>query len=190
MKSPFIIGKRIYLRPLDLKDMDSGYYDWINDPEANRYLASGVKPVSFSQLSEYYSKIMGSNTDVIFGIVVKKNDKYIGNIKIGNIDWINRHANCGRLIGDRKYWHKGYGTEALELVIDYAFNTLNLNRIHSGAIVDNIGAIKSCKKAGMKREGFFPQYRFNDGKYKDVVQLAITRDHYNKMRKKKNNARR
>ena len=185
MKSPFIIGKRIYLRPLNPKDLESGYHDWVNDPETNRYLASGVKPVSFSQLSDYYTKIMNSATDVMFAIVVKKADRYIGNIKIGNIDWINRHANCGRLIGDKKYWRKGYGTEALEMVIDYAFNTLNLNRICSGAISDNISAIRSCEKAGMKKEGLLPQCRFNGGKYKDVVQLSITKDRFDNLRKKK-----
>jgi RimJ/RimL family protein N-acetyltransferase len=184
VKCPYLIGENIYLRPLNPEDLKKGYLKWINNPEINRYLMVGTRPTSFPKLCEYYEKIMKSDRDVMFAIVVKKTDKHIGNIKIGDIDWINRHANCGRLIGDKRYWDKGYGTEALRLVIDYAFNTLNLNRVYTGALVDNVGAIKSCERVGMKKEGAFSQYCFIGGEYKDVVQLAITRDRYNKLRKR------
>ncbi|MBL7068263.1 MAG: GNAT family N-acetyltransferase [Candidatus Omnitrophica bacterium] len=185
MECPFIIGKRVYLRSLNPDDLEKGYLGWINDPETNRFLMSGIFPTSRDKLWGYYEKVTNSNNDVIFAIIVKKNDKYIGNIKIGGIDWVNRTAHCGRMIGDKKYRGKGYGTEALKLVIDYAFNTLNLNRIYNAIVADNMGAIKSCGKVGMKREGIFSQARFVDGKYKDIVQVSITRDRYERLKKEK-----
>lgn len=72
----------------------------------------------------------------------------------------------------------GYGTEALRLLLDYAFNTLGLNRVHTVTMKENIASIKSSEKAGMKQEGILSQYRFMDGTYKDAVLLAITRDRY------------
>ncbi len=185
MKCPFIIGKKIYLRPLGADDLEKGYLGWINDPEVNKFLMAGSMPTSMQGLREYYEKVIRSKTDVMFAIVIKKTDKYIGNIKIGDINWIDRRAHCGRLIGDKKSWGKGYGTEALMLVMDYAFNTLNLNRLYNTIIADNIAAIRSCEKLGMKKEGVFSQCRFIRGEYRDVVQVAITRERYNALRKKK-----
>jgi RimJ/RimL family protein N-acetyltransferase len=89
------------------------------------------------------------------------------------------------MIGDKKSWNRGYGTEAMQLVIDYAFNTLNLNRVYSTTIIDNKGAIKSSEKVGMEREGLFKQFRFINGKFTDVVQYAITRDRYMRKTKKR-----
>jgi len=182
MKSPFIIGNKIYLRSLRPEDLNKGYLDWINDPEINKFLISGIFPTSLRGLKSYYEKVNGSDKDVMFAIVVKKTDKYIGNIKIGNIDWVNRSAHCGRLIGDKKYWGKGYGTEAMKLVMDYVFNALNLNRLYNTMVADNLGAIRSCEKVGMIKEGVFSQYRFLSGVYKDVIQMAITRDRYRNRR--------
>lgn len=190
MKCPFITGEKICLRPLSPDDLEKGYLEWINDPKVNRFLMAGSIPTSMPELREYYEKVIRSKTDVMFAIVIKKTDKYIGNIKIGDINWIDRRAHCGRLIGDKKSWGKGYGTEALMLAMDYAFNTLNLNRLCNTIIMDNVAAIKSCEKLGMKKEGVFSQYRFIGGKYRDVVQVAITRDCFNTLRNKKGNAER
>lgn len=185
MKCPYIIGKKIYLRPLEAEDLKRGYHDWINDPEVNKYIMAGNLPTSFCKLNEYYENIMKSDKDIMFAIVVKKTNKYIGNIKLGRIDWINRSALSGRLIGDKKSWGKGYGTEALQLLIDYAFNTLNLNRVYTITMRDNIASIRSNEKMGMRKEGTWQQYRFMEGEYKDAVQLAITRDRYNRLKNKK-----
>jgi len=185
MRNPFLVGKRIYLRPLDPEDVKRGYLDWINDRRTNRFLMAGIMPTNEGELSGYYEKITCSKNDIMFAIVMKKTDKYIGNIKLGGIDWINRHAHCGRLIGDSKSRGKGYGTEALKLVIGYAFNTLNLNRVYNSMIIDNMGAMKSCIKAGMKKEGRFSQYRFLDGRYRDVLQFAITRSRYERLKKER-----
>ena len=120
----------------------------------------------------------------MFAMALKEGDKYIGNIKIGRIDWVHQNALIGRLIGDKKSWGKGYGTEALKLILAYGFNTLNLNRIYSIIMEHNIAAIKSCEKAGMVHEGTSFQYRFMDGEYKDAIHLAITRDRYKNLKVK------
>ena len=188
MEYSFIEGKRICLRALRPEDLEKGYLRWINDTDVNAFLAAGTRPVSTSALRAYYENITRSANDVMFAIVVKKTDKYIGNIKLGGIDWTDRRAHCGRMIGDRASWGKGYGTEALELVLDYAFNTLNLNRVYNTIVSGNIGAMKSCEKAGMEREGVFPQFKFARGGYKDVVQYGITRDRYDRLRSKERKA--
>jgi len=182
MKRAYIVGRKIYLRPLERDDLENGYAEWVNDMEVNKYLACGCKPISMSELKEFYEKIINSGTDIMFAIVAKKTDRYIGNVKIGEINWVNRTAHFGRMIGDKRYWNKGYGTEVLKLIISYTFNTLNLNRLFTTIVEDNIAAIKSCKKLGMKKEGVFSQAKFMDGEYKNVVQLAITRNQYDRLK--------
>jgi len=182
MKCPYIVGKKIYLRPLNIEDLKKGYLYWINNPEVNTFIMAARVPTPYVKLKEYYEKVTASHNDVMFAIVIKKTDKYIGNIKLGNIDWINRSAEVGRFIGEKRYWSKGYGTEALKLLMDYAFNTLNLNRICNRIVIDNIASIKSCEKLGMKKEGVFPQFGFVDGEYKDAVQLSMTKDSYKKIK--------
>ena len=182
MKESFITGEKIYLRALYPEDLEKGYHDWINDPETNRFIMGGIFPTPMARLKEYYEKVIASDNDVMFAIVDKKTDTYIGNIKLGGIDWVNRVAHCGRMIGDKRYWGKGYGTEALSLVLDYAFMTLNLNKVYNIIVEGNAAALKSCEKLGMKKEGRFSQARFIDTGYKDAIQVAITRDAYTGLR--------
>ena len=117
----------------------------------------------------------------MFAICLKENDKYIGNARLGNIDWINKCSTYGRLIGAEEYKNKGLGSEALILLLKYGFKTLGLNRIASSALATNIISIKSNIKIGMKKEGILRQASFKNGKYIDRVQLSmLSKDFFKK----------
>ena len=184
MQTPFLIGQRIYLRPLKPKDLNKNYLAWLNDPEVNEFLDSCRRPTAKYQLKKYYEQVMDSSTDIMFAIIEKKSARHIGNVRLSKIDWIHREANYGRMIGDKKAWGKGYGVEALRLIMDYAFNTLNLNRLYTPVIEGNIASIKSNVRAGMQREGRARQARFIKGKYLDIIHFAMTKDRYLKMKPK------
>ena len=181
MKCPYLIGRRIYFRPLKPEDLKNGYLDWVNDPEMHQLLDSAKRPISEYNLKKYYQQIMESENDVMFAVIEKKTDKHIGNVKLGKIDWIHRHANYGRMIGDKRARGKGYGTEILQMLMEYAFNTLNLNRLYTPVLENNIASIKSNEKAGMVKEGVSKQARLIDGTYVDVVNFAMTHDRYRKL---------
>ena len=76
-------------------------------------------------------------------------------------------------------WGKGYGTEILQLLIQYIFEVLNLNRIIDYAVSSNKASIKSNEKAGMDVEGEIEQFVYKDGHYQNVTILGLTRKRYN-----------
>lgn len=91
--------------------------------------------------------------EATFNIVTLNEDKLIGSISLENIDHTNRRATLGIFIGDREEREKGYGTEAIRLILDYGFNYLNLNNINLDVMEFNDRAIACYKKCGFKEIG-------------------------------------
>jgi [ribosomal protein S5]-alanine N-acetyltransferase len=174
----FLVGENIYFRQLDLEDIDNGYLDWINDTNVIRYLDSGHFPLSREQLRQYVVSAHQSKDVVFFAVVETNSDKHIGNVKIGPIDWVNRCAEFGRLIGPNSSRGMGIGQEITKLILEYGFLTLNLNKITAGAVADNISSIKSNEKAGLVVEGVLKEQIFSEGSYKDAVRLGITKTRF------------
>ena len=115
---------------------------------------------------------------------LKKNHKHIGNCSLTNIDWINRRAKYGRIIGVKNRNFKGLGSEAMELLKEYAFNKINLNSIWTGVNEKNIASIKSNIKSGMKKIGVFPEAVFYNGKLVNMIMFCITKKEFEKKNKK------
>ena len=109
----------------------------------------------------------------MFAICLKDNDQYIGNARLGNIDWVNKCSTYGRLIGKEDFKNRGLGSEALILLLKYGFKNLGLNRIASSALSTNIISIKSNLKIGMKKEGILREASFKNGKFVDRIQLSM-----------------
>tara|TARA_Y100001958_G_C21248715_1_gene581908 strand:- start:30327 stop:30917 length:591 start_codon:yes stop_codon:yes gene_type:complete len=178
MDRPFLIGDRIYLRPLDIDDVDGPYLHWVNNEEIISSLESLYLPTSRQQLVDYLSSVINNKDIVFLAIIETQTNKHVGNIKLGPIDWIKRKAIYGRMIGDKESWGKGYGTEAARLIIKYGFERLNLHKIGAMALIVNKGSIKSNQKAGLKIECTIPEEVFRNGKWIDCVSLSITENEY------------
>lgn len=176
----FLVGKRLYLRPLLKSDITERYLSWLNDAAVTRYIETGLFPVTKKDLEEFYKKIKVSKTDIMFAIIDKEHDLHIGNIKVGGINWVHRFADLGIMIGDKAYWGKGYGEEACRLLLRYAFNRLNLNKVTLGSYSTNLAALKTYKKVGFKIEGRIKKLLSIDGKYVDHVLMGILQSAYNK----------
>ncbi len=173
MQSPFIIGDKLYLRGLKRSDLEGGYFAWLDDREVTQYMDSGIFPNAMEKMEEFYRSTVLSHDNAIFAIVDKKTDKHIGNIKLGPINWISRFAPLGIMIGNKEFWGKGYGTEAIGLVVDYAFNRLNLHKVIAGVILINYGSVKAFQKSGFETEGTFKSQFFHNGAYYDSLYLGI-----------------
>jgi RimJ/RimL family protein N-acetyltransferase len=93
-----------------------------------------------------------SNVDYIFGIYVKDNDKYIGNIKVGNIGF-DKTADIGMMIGDKSEHGKGYATDAISCISNFSFNILGLKKLVAGMIKLNYGSYKSFINNGFIETG-------------------------------------
>ena len=179
MQNPFIIGDKVYLRPLDEGDIDS-FVLWLNDEEVRQYL-SRMSPLNNIREKEFIEGLYKDDREIVLGIALKENDQLIGNLALHHISLPFRHAGLGIVIGDKSCWSKGYGTEALNLMLGYGFDQLNLHRIFLTVFSFNERAIHTYEKVGFRREGVFREHMYRNGKYHDVYYLGILEDEWRKL---------
>jgi len=168
----FMQSKRVKLRPLLKEDVPS-LLRWINDSEIQQYL-SVYLPIMEAEEDEWFANLHKQHNNIVFGIVV--DGKLIGNMGLHGINHRNGTATTGALIGYREYWGKGYGSEAKMLLLNYAFNTLNLRKVRSSVIAFNKRSYKYSRKCGYIDQGRLTEEHYAFGKYWDEILLAVFRD--------------
>lgn len=162
--------KRVTLRPVLEIDLPH-IVRWINDPEVTKYLATHF-PMMEAEEKDWFTNLPKCKPhDIVVALVV--DGKIIGTMGLHDIDYKNRRATTGALIGEKDYWGKGYGSEAKMLLLDYAFNTLNLHKVCSNVIAFNERSIRYSLKCGYEEEGRKREQHFSQGKYWDEVNLAV-----------------
>jgi RimJ/RimL family protein N-acetyltransferase len=181
MTNPFRVGTKIYLRPVERSDA-ARIVAWLNDPDVTRTL-SVYRPMNLQNEEEFIARMSGSEHDVVLGIVVKESNAFVGVTGLHEIDFKNRHANFGINIGEKSAWSNGYGTEATSLMVQYAFETLNLNRIRLLVFKNNPRARRTYEKVGFRQEGVLRQERFSEGRYWDTITMALLRDEWGAARR-------
>jgi RimJ/RimL family protein N-acetyltransferase len=110
-------------------------------------------------------------------------EKYIGGCGINDFDWKNSVATVGIFIGAEKYRNKGYGTEAMGILLDFIFNQVNVNKVMLEVFSFNKRAISSYKKNGFVEEGRLRENVFRNGEYHDEVLMGLLRREYAKLKK-------
>jgi ribosomal-protein-alanine N-acetyltransferase len=173
MDRAFLIGDRVYLRPMDIGDAEGPYLQWVNSPTAYLALGSLYFPTTKAALEAYIKRQTEHPDTAFFAIMTKSDDRFIGTAKIGPVETVHRHAYIGLLIGAETEWGKGYGTETAMLLLKYGFRQLNLHKISAGANGSNGASIKMFEKAGMKVECRRPKQLFVNGVWEDHVILAM-----------------
>jgi UDP-4-amino-4,6-dideoxy-N-acetyl-beta-L-altrosamine N-acetyltransferase len=174
MRNPFLVGPTIYLRPLEVEDA-SVLQPWFNDPDVTRLLRRS-RPITLAEEVEFLQRLRSSETELALGITVRETDQLIGTLGLRGIDARNRHAEFGISIGEKQFWGKGYGTEATGLVMRYAFQSLNLNRLWLHVYEYNPRAIHVYEKLGFRAEGRLRQDTFREGRYWDTIVMGALRE--------------
>ena len=177
-------GKRISLAPIKREYIDS-FLKWFNDPEITQYLTM-YRPMTRMEEEDWFENLKNRENSIHFAIVILAEDgleKLIGNCGIHNIDWKNRVGEVGIVIGEKDYQNRGYGTEVIELLLEYGFNTVNLNRIELYVYDYNIRALRSYKKAGFTEEGRKRQFMWIKGKYYDAIIMSILAEEWSEKKK-------
>lgn len=183
----FLKGQRIRLRVLDPEADAAACALWMNDPETRHLLGEKrAFPITPADEKEWIKKLSATTPpeDIVFGIELKKSGKLIGIIGLHDIDWVSRKAITGTKIGPANLRSLGLGTEAKQLLLEYAFNTLGLNRIQSQVIVYNQASLRYSAKCGYRQEGVLRQAVYKNGRFHDLIILSILRDEWLARQKK------
>jgi len=170
----FLNGPRVYLRPPRESDLTL-FVQWMNDPECRKYLQSHLPMLEADEKGYLERAFSGKPNNINLVIVLKENDQPIGNhgLHLGNSK--DKVGTTGTLIGEKASWGKGYGPEAKMLMLEYAFNTLNVRKIYSFVYGPNARSKRSNEKCGYKIEATLPQDTYIDGKYVEKHIYAVYR---------------
>ncbi len=168
-----ILGEKVRLRPIERDDLPR-FVEWFGDPEARRHLLIYL-PFSLAQEARWFENLLGRlerQQDVMLAIETA-DGVHIGNVGLHSIDWKNRAAELGILIGDKAYWSQGYGTDAIRTLLDLAFGEMNLHRVFLRVNDDNARGIRCYEKVGFQREGVSRDAVFYTGAYHDQYVMSI-----------------
>jgi RimJ/RimL family protein N-acetyltransferase len=142
---------------------------WNSDPLVGR---------SEAKILEWIDEANRPTTGMAFAIRLHQEEDLIGIVGLDEIEWPNRVASLGIGIGDPDHWGKRYGTDATRLMIDYAFNELNLHRLQLTVFEFNARAIALYEKMGFRKEGTFRQFMERDNKRYDMLLYGLLRSEW------------
>lgn len=172
-----VIGKIIILRAIEEKDLDL-LQKWSNDPEIQYWLGGWHTPSSLIIMKEWHNRITRDNNNIRFAIEHKELG-LIGTANLVDINWKDRNAFHGMLLGDKDIRGKGIGVDVVMSIMKYAFEELGLQRLDGSMIEYNIGSLKLyIEKCGWKKEGIKKKWYYRKKQYWDKIIVGITRDDY------------
>src|SRR5688500_30086 len=173
--SRLLKGKRVYLGAMS-RDYIPLYAQWFSDLETLGLTGTNHVLPQTEESERAWYEWLKENNNYSFAICLIEEERPIGNLILKTPDWRSRFCEVGIAIGDKDYWGEGYGTEAMQIALRYAFLELNLNRVELGVSAFNSRAIRSYEKCGFKTEAVQREALYRDGKYHDIVAMAILRE--------------
>lgn len=174
-------GKLVRLSAVDPEELGKSFARWNRDSEFTRLLNMAVRPLSSAKATQkWMEEFVGEVSPVEYPFTIRTLDenKLIGGLSLDVIDWATRDSFVGIFLGEREYWGKGCGTDAMRLLLQYAFTELNLWRVSLGVFEYNPRAIRSYEKVGFCHEGRMRQYLNHEGKRWDVLYMGILREEW------------
>lgn len=165
---------RTSLRPVRRDDKEP-LYRWITNREL-RILNAPYLPVGEGAHEKWFESVLAGRSDAVFFMIEEIESKQaIGSCQLFNINWIHRNAELQIRIGESAFHGKGYGSEAVRLLVDFGFKDLHLHRIYLHVFSSNTRAIKAYEKCGFAHEGVLREAAYIDGGFVDVVIMAVLR---------------
>ena len=175
---PELKSERLLLRRITKGDVKE-IFEIYSDPEVARYdwyypIESMDKAL---KIIESFKDTYDDKEEFTWGVTRKGDNRIIGYCCLGDFQEGPRSCEIGYGF-NRNQWNKGYGTEAVKMLVKFAFEQMNINRIAGTVTVGNEPSIKVLKKCGFQQEGIFRERTFMKGELVDDVILAILRKDY------------
>lgn len=173
--SNLLTGEKVYLTAIRKDDLPT-YHKWFSNTEFLRLLNSNpAMPKTAENELEWYESASKNKEDYVFGIRARDDDRLLGNCSIFDISPTSRTCTVGIYIGEPSEWGKGYGTDAMNVLVRFGFMDLNFNRIELNVFSYNSRAIKAYENVGFVRDGILREALYRDGTYHDVHVMSILR---------------
>jgi len=172
-----IRGKRVSLRAIEREDLPV-LNRWANDPEIQRMIGGWHFPTNLQDQEAWFSALSCNSPNQRFAVEAD-GIGLIGTANLVSIDWKNRTAFHGMLLGDTEQRGKGYGVDTIRTIMSYAFDELGLHRLDTDIIVYNEASLRAyIEKCGWTEEGRRLDWYFRGGRRWDKVLVGITRTRY------------
>ena len=173
-------GQLVRLSGIEPEELSKGFSRWSRDSEFKRLLDfDPARMHSAKATKDWMEKHMEAEKDIFwFSIRTLDDDRLLGDVELAVINWGSRDAFVGLGIGERDFWGKGYGTEAMQLILRYAFLELNLRRVTLNVFEYNERAIRSYEKAGFRLEGRQRQMMQREGRRWDILYMGILKEEW------------
>ncbi len=174
-----LIGNRIYLAPKGTTEEEiEKFTEWMNDFQVTDYIGRTNQITTYNGEKEYLENMINDDNSRNFNIIEIGTDKLIGTVGLEQFKWIERSAVLGIFIGDNDFRSKGYGTEAIKIILEYGFKYLNLHSIRLNLLSINERAHKCYLKCGFKDTGVSREQIFLNGKYYDKLHMDILENEF------------
>ena len=184
MNNDIFRGKMVRLTAESNQVLAEALSKWNRDSEFHRLLDTGVTMVrSVKGTKEWIEKdLEKENAELIFfNIRTLEEDRLIGFIGLDGIQWAHGDTFVFIALGEREYWGRGYGTDAMRVILRYAFTELNFHRVSLDVFEYNPRAIRSYEKAGFKNEGRCRKLLSRDGERTDDLFMGILQEEWVKL---------
>ncbi len=175
---PILRGERVYLRATERTDLPA-FVRWFNDSLMTSFIMMRA-PMSQALEEQWFEQMLQrqGKEGYHFVICLIGDGRPIGNLGLFEIDQINGHAGIGILIGEKELWGRGYGTDAMNALVDFGFGMLRLERLWLDVYDFNVRARRSYEKAGFVVEGTKRHEVYKRGRYHDAILMSMLRDEW------------
>lgn len=170
-----IEGLLVNLRAIEDEDIEL-LHRWFNDREVTRFLSIPFPAFSLAEERAIVQR-QREGGEKQYAIVLK-DGPMIGACTLRGFDHTARSCELAIAIGDKRYWGRGYGGAAVELLLRVAFDGLNQHRVWLTCIAFNERGLRAYRRLGFREEGRLRDNRFIDGRYEDTIMMGMLEDEW------------
>lgn len=169
-----IRGERVNLRAIEREDLPN-YVQWLNDPQVLEHFGRFF-PMSLAEEEKWYEGMLQDPS--VCNFAIELDGQHIGGAGFCHIDGRNSSAEVGLFVGIPELWDQGLGRDALQSLVRFGFEEMNLHRLYLRVFADNKRGIHLYEKVGFQHEGRWRDAEFRHGRYHDLLWMSILRDQW------------
>ena len=177
-------GELVRLRPPEREDCPL-FVSWLQNPVLRQHIT--IRNISDAMEERWFERLLNDTSRnppgcLHFVIELLTSADPIGVVAFDSINWRDRDAEVGIIVGDPEFWGHGYGSDALRTMLGVGFHWYNLHRIHLYVVNTNTRAIRTYEKCGFQHDGRLREAAFIDGQYQDLLLMSILEDEFGDMK--------